>query len=81
MPFYKSVWKFIFPIHGICFLTDPAIAIFVHGIISEPRNKITIHSRKAPVCHPSVSRPELEGSHFFAKAHCNADRIDSVTRV
>ena len=54
MPFYKSVWKFIFPIHGICFLTDPAIAIFVHGIISEPNEKNIIHSGKAPVCHPPV---------------------------
>jgi len=44
MPFYKSVWKFIFPIHGICFLTDPAIAIFVHGIFSEPSKKNMIHS-------------------------------------
>jgi len=54
MPFYKSVWKFIFPIHGICFLTDPAIAIFVHGIISKQSKKNIIHSETPSVYQPPV---------------------------
>jgi len=29
---------------------------------------------------PSL-RPKLEGSHFFAKAHCTTDRIDTGSRV
>lgn len=55
MPFYESVWKFIFPIHGICFLTNPAIAIFVHGIISETSKKRPFTREKHQSVTPQVS--------------------------
>ena len=80
MPFYESVWKFIFRMNGICFLTDPTFAIIFRGIISEPRKKGPFTRKKHQSVNPR-SPPPFRGFPIFWNAHCNAGRIDSVTHL